>query len=62
MMKFLDFVKRFDNIFIWAFVNIAFGLMWVGAEYIFEGAVHSSYVDAAVNGFVSFFITRELIK
>lgn len=21
-------------------------LMWVGAEYVFEGVVHSSYVDA----------------
>lgn len=24
------------------------GLMWVGAEYVFEGSVHTSAVDAVV--------------
>lgn len=33
--KFLEFLLYF----------FLLGLMWVGAEYVFEGAVHTSYVD-----------------
>ena len=29
------------------------GLMWVGAEYVFEGAVHSSLVDSFVNALLT---------
>lgn len=36
-------------------------LTWVGAEYIFEGAVHSSYVDAVVCGFLAKII-QEIVE
>jgi hypothetical protein len=36
--KFLDFLLFFGM----------FGLMWIGAEWVFEGAVHTSDVDTVV--------------
>lgn len=46
-------------IFLYCFV--ALSLMWVGAEYVFEGAVHSSYVDAVVCAFLAKII-QEIVE
>ena len=35
------------------------GLMWVGAEHVFEGVVHTSYIDSVVCMILSFFVFKE---
>lgn len=35
-------------VFAWGVIWLIVSLCWVGAEYVFEGAVHSSMVDGAV--------------
>lgn len=35
-------------------------LCWVGAEYLFEGYVHSSHVDGGVAGVLAYYITHYL--
>lgn len=35
-------------LFAWGVIWLIVSLCWVGAEYVFEGAVHSSAVDGAV--------------
>lgn len=41
-------------------VYLYLGLSWVGAEYLFEGAVHSSTVDGYVLALLTFCIVREI--
>ena len=60
--KFSDLSKYWVDIALFFFVNVALGLMWVGAEYVFEGAVHTSYIDAVFNGVLAFFITKDILK
>lgn len=40
-------------LFIFCIVYLLLALMWVGAEYVFEGAVHTSYVDSVVNALLT---------
>lgn len=55
----LDLFKKFGPILTWFFLYVMIGLMWVGAEYVFEGAVHSSNVDSAVNGILTTYALRD---
>lgn len=41
-------------------VYILSGLCWIGAEYLFEGAVHSSKVDGYVLCLLAFCIVKDL--
>lgn len=51
-------IKLLKSVLNWLFLYIALALMWIGAEYAFEGAVHSSHVDSAVNGLLAYYILR----
>ena len=42
----------------WCVVYLVFALMWVGAEYVFEGAVHSSHVDGVVNAWLTSLVVK----
>lgn len=41
-------------------VYVGIDLMWIGAEYLFEGQVHTSKVDGVVCGVLSLIIIWEL--
>ncbi len=43
-------------------VFVFVSLCWVGAEYTFEGIVHSSKVDGWIAGYISFVITLDLYR
>lgn len=54
------------NILKWLFwlldflvLYIMLDLMWVGAEWVFEGEVHSSHIDGVVNGVFTYYILRK---
>lgn len=44
----------------WLVLYLILALVWIGAEYVFEGAVHSSHVDGAVNGLLAYYMLREV--
>jgi len=44
----MNWYKAASNFLEFAFYYILLALIWVGAEYVFEGAVHSSHVDTVV--------------
>ena len=48
------------NIMMYVVVYILAGLCWVGAEYLFEGAVHSSKVDGYVMALPTCYIVKDL--
>ena len=56
-MRALEFVVK---IIVWFFLFFAISLCWIGAEYVFEGAVHSSTVDAYVAGLLALSAIREI--
>ena len=41
-------MSLFNKILEFIIYYFLLGLMWVGAEYVFEGAVHTSAVDSVV--------------
>lgn len=41
-------MKLFNKVLEFVIYFFLLGLMWVGAEWVFEGAVHTSAVDTAV--------------
>lgn len=41
-----------------AFCYLMLALMWVGAEYVFEGMVHSSHVDGVVCALLARYVQR----
>ena len=42
------------------FCFIALSLMWTGAEYIFEGGVHTSAVDGVVCGILAAYVEARM--
>lgn len=42
------------RIFLWTALYFIISLCWVGAEYVFEGTVHTSTVDGAIAGLLAF--------
>ena len=52
-----NWLKRLDSVISWLVVYFVIALIWVGAEYAFEGDVHASYVDAIVCGVLSTFVS-----
>lgn len=46
--------KFFSKFLTWLVFYCVFDLCWVGAEYVFEGAVHSSLVDVFVCGLLAY--------
>ena len=53
ILRFLSWLLDFVVLY------IMLDLMWVGAEWIFEGAVHSSHIDGVVNGILAYYILRK---
>lgn len=51
--------KKLDPIVSWLFLYVMIALIWIGAEYVFEGVVHSSYVDSIVNGILATYALRD---
>ena len=51
-------IKLLESYLNWLCLYIALALMWIGAEYAFEGAVHSSHVDSVVNALLAYYILR----
>lgn len=51
-------IKLLESVLNWICLYIALALMWMGAEYAFEGAVHSSHVDSVVNALLAYYIVR----
>ena len=37
-------------------------LVWVGAEYVFEGAVHTSMVDGFICALLSYHIVKDIMR
>ena len=37
-------------------------LVWVGAEYLFEGAVHTSKVDGYICALLSYLIVKDIMR
>ena len=48
------------NIMMYVVVYIIADLCWVGAEYLFEGGVHSSKVDGYVMALLTCYIVKDL--
>lgn len=46
------------------YIVVYFGiaLCWVGAEYLFEGAVHSSEIDGLVLCYLTYYVVRDLLR
>ena len=44
--------------FCWVYFMLA--LMWAGAEVIFEGAIHSSWVDGVINGYLALAVMSKM--
>lgn len=40
-------------------IFLGISLMWIGAEHVFEGVVHTSYIDSVVCMILSFFVFKE---
>ena len=57
-----DFEKLCYAVFTFISALIAVTLCWVGAEYVFEGTVHSSDVDGAVAVCLAYLMTKECVK
>ena len=51
-------IKLLESVLNWLCLYISLALMWIGAEYAFEGAVHSSHVDSVVNALLAYYILR----
>lgn len=51
-------IKLLEIALNWLCLYITLALMWIGAEYAFEGAVHSSHVDSVVNALLAYYILR----
>ena len=51
-------IKLLESCLDWICLYIMLALMWIGAEYAFEGAVHSSHVDSVVNALLAYYILR----
>lgn len=48
------------NIVMYVVVYLLADLCWIGAEYLFEGAVHSSKVDGYVLALLTCYIVKDL--
>lgn len=59
MAKIQFFLVQFS---LFLFVYMFIGLTWVGAEYVFEGVVHSSNIDSVVNLILTSCIYRDMVK
>lgn len=57
-----DLFKKLNPIISWLFIYVMIALMWIGAEYVFEGVVHSSHVDSVVNGLLASYMLRDWYK
>jgi hypothetical protein len=55
----MKWLNRIDVVITWCYFYFMLGLLWVGAEYVFEGAVHSSHVDSVVNAVLTTLMVRE---
>ena len=57
-LKPCSIIKLLESILHWLCLYIVLALIWIGAEYALEGAVHSSHVDSVVNGLLAYYILR----
>ena len=57
-LKLSSIIKLLEIVLSWLCLYIMLALMWIGAEYAFEGAVHSSHVDSVVNALLAYYILR----
>ena len=57
-MKLLE--KLFNDAVMYVAVYLLVGLCWIGAEYLFEGAIHSSSVDSWFAFYLTCYIVRDL--
>ena len=51
-------IKLLESLLNWLCLYISLALMWIGAEYAFDGAAHSSHVDSVVNALLTYYILR----
>lgn len=56
-MKALEIWAKF---LAWAALLYLVTLCWIGAEWLFEGVVHSSKVDGFVAGTLAFYMVRDI--
>ena len=56
-MKYFDIFAYF---IVWIVVLFFITLCWTGAEYIFEGVVHTSEVDAYVASILAVYVVRDI--
>ena len=56
-MKYFDIFTCF---IVWIAVLFFITLCWTGAEYIFEGVVHTSEIDAYVASILAVYIVRDI--
>ena len=54
--------EKIKVIFKYIFVLIFITVCWVGLEYIFEGAVHTSDIDGVIAMILSYFVTDKYIE
>ena len=52
--------KWLNGVLCWSALYVAIALMWVGAEHVFEGEVHSSHIDGAANGVLAYYVWLNL--
>ncbi len=52
--------KILDLLAYFVLVYTIFALCWIGAESVFEGAVHTSRVDSFFCAFTSWYIARDM--
>ena len=58
-MKLIDILIQ---ILLFCVVYVVISLSWIGAEYLFDGVVHTSHVDGFFAGILSYCITKDLIR
>lgn len=56
----MDLKKTIGSILTWCFTYLLLDLMWVGAEVVFEGAAHNSFVDGVVNAWLTCVVVSKM--
>lgn len=50
------------TIIVFLFIYSVITLLWIGAEYIFEGAIVTSKVDTVIAGIMTYYFTHDIFK
>lgn len=55
-----DIIEILTDVLAWITIYVLINLCWIGAEYAFEGMVHTSDVDGVVNGILAYYLLKDI--